>query len=83
MEKKLFYRVCHKDTLQGLWYDYKGLFTGKIHNEFDFCTHNKLKMDFDSHLIFLLFWPLQYRYHHNYKQFEHPIHQNYTNYNQY
>jgi hypothetical protein len=51
MEKKLFYRVCHKDTLQGLWYDYKGLFTGKIHNEFDFCTHNKLKMDFDDKLV--------------------------------
>jgi hypothetical protein len=26
--KKTFYRVCHKDTLQGLWYDYQGNFTG-------------------------------------------------------
>ena len=51
MENKLFYRVCHKDTLQGLWYDYKGLFTGKIHGEFDFCTHNKLEMDFDDEIV--------------------------------
>ena len=51
MEKKLFYRVCHKDTLQGLWYDYKGLFTGYIHNEFDFCAHNKLEMDFDDEIV--------------------------------
>ena len=51
MENKLFYRVCHKDTLQGLWYDYKGLFTGKIHQEFDFCTHNKLEMDFDDEIV--------------------------------
>ena len=51
MEKKIFYRVCHKDTLQGLWYDYKGLFTGYIHNEFDFCTHNKLEMDFDDEIV--------------------------------
>lgn len=51
MKNKLFYRVCHKDTLQGLWYDYKGLFTGKIHQEFDFCTHNKLEMDFDEEIV--------------------------------
>ena len=51
MENKLFYRVCHKETLQGLWYDYKGLFTGKIHQEFDFCTHNKLEMDFDDEIV--------------------------------
>jgi hypothetical protein len=51
MEKKLFYRVCHKDTLQGLWYDYKGLFTGQIHGIFDFCTNNKLEMDFDEDIV--------------------------------
>jgi len=51
MENKLFYRVCHKDTLQGLWYDYKGKFTGLIHNELDFCMHNKLEMDFDDEIV--------------------------------
>lgn len=51
MENKLFYRVCHKDTLQGLWYDYKGNFTGLIHNEFDFCTNSKLAMDFDEDIV--------------------------------
>ncbi len=51
MENKLFYRVCHKDTLQGLWYDYKGKFTGLIHNELDFCMHNKLEMDFDNEIV--------------------------------
>lgn len=49
--KKKFYRVCHKDTLQGLWYDYKGEFTGLIHNDFNFCLNNELKMDFDPEIV--------------------------------
>lgn len=47
---KRFYRVCHKETLQGLWYDQSGLFTGFIHGKFNFCTNSSLKMDFDSEL---------------------------------
>ena len=51
MSKKIYYRVCHKDTLQGLWYDYKGSFTGLIHGKFNFCINNKLEMDFDEELV--------------------------------
>ncbi len=51
MENNIFYRVCHKDTLQGLWYDYKGQFTGLIHNEFDFCLNNELEMEFDEEIV--------------------------------
>jgi hypothetical protein len=49
--KKRFFRVCHKDTLQGLWYDYQGRFTGLIHDEFSFCENSDLKMDFDPDLV--------------------------------
>ena len=48
---KKFYRVCNKETLQGLWYDYKGQFTGLIHEEFGFCTNTKLEMDFDEEIV--------------------------------
>jgi hypothetical protein len=48
---KEYYRVCHKDTLQGLWYDFSGDFTGLIHGEFNFCVNNQLKMDFDNELV--------------------------------
>lgn len=48
---KTFYRVCNLNTMQGLWYDYKGEFTGLIHNEFNFCTNNQLKMDFDPEIV--------------------------------
>jgi hypothetical protein len=50
MSKK-FYRVCHKDTLQGLWYDYQGQFTGLIHNDFNFCANKDLEMDFDPEIV--------------------------------
>jgi hypothetical protein len=50
-EPKKYYRVCHKETLQGLWYDYKGEFTGLIHNDFNFCANNKLEMDFDPEIV--------------------------------
>lgn len=47
---KKFYRVCNPDTQQGLWYQFNGEFTGLIHNEFNFCKNNELKMDFDDEL---------------------------------
>lgn len=46
-----YYRVCNIKTHQGLWYDYQGVFTGLIHNEFNFCLNYKLKMDFDPEII--------------------------------
>jgi hypothetical protein len=46
-----YYRVCHKDTHQGLWYDYKGGFTGLIHDKFNFCKNNQLRMDFDEEIV--------------------------------
>ena len=49
--KKIYYRVCHKDTLQGLWYTFNGDFTGLIHNEFNFCQNKDLKMDFDEEIV--------------------------------
>lgn len=51
MSKNKFYRVCHKETLQGLWYDYKGQFTGLIHNDFNFCANKDLEMDFDPEIV--------------------------------
>lgn len=51
MEKKIFYRVCNTESLKGLWYDFKGEFTGLIHEDFDFCINSSLKMDFDPELI--------------------------------
>ena len=51
METKLFYRVANIKTQQGLWYDFKGNFTGLIHNEFNFCMNNKLQMPFDDKIV--------------------------------
>ena len=48
---KTFYRVCNPDSEQGLWYDYKGNFTGLIHDKFDFCANSKLEMPFDDELV--------------------------------
>ncbi len=50
-DKKKFYRVCNTETLRGLWYDFKGDFTGIIHEDFKFCLNSSLKMDFDSELV--------------------------------
>ncbi len=50
-EPQIFYRVCNQHTLRGLWYDYNGNFTGIIHNEFNFCKHKDLEMDFDPELV--------------------------------
>lgn len=48
---KTFYRVCNSETKQGLWYNQSGVFTGLIHNEFNFCLNSKLEMDFDTELV--------------------------------
>lgn len=48
---KKFYRVCNPQTEQGLWYDFKGNFTGLIHDKFSFCENSGLAMDFDPELI--------------------------------
>lgn len=48
---KKFYRVSSPATEQGLWYDFKGNFTGLIHNEFDFCKNSSLEMPFDQDLV--------------------------------
>jgi len=50
-ETKKFYRVPNKKTEQGLWYDFKGNFTGLIHNEYNFCANKDLAMDFDEELV--------------------------------
>lgn len=51
MRNKIFYRVCNEDTQQGLWYSFNGDFTGMIHDKFNFCGNNNLKMDFDEELV--------------------------------
>jgi len=49
--KKTFYRIANTETNQGLWYDSKGIFTGLIHNEYNFCTNNELPMPFDNEIV--------------------------------
>ena len=49
--EKLFYRVCHEETFQGLWYTFEGNFAGLIHKDFNFCLHNELAMDFDEEIV--------------------------------
>ena len=49
--KKIFYRVANTETEQGLWYDFKGQFTGLIHSKFDFCMNTKLPMPFDPNIV--------------------------------
>lgn len=51
MKPKLFYRVSNNSTEQGLWYDFKGNFTGLIHTTFNFCTNNKLPMPYDPSIV--------------------------------
>jgi hypothetical protein len=48
MKLKVFYRVANNTTKQGLWYDFKGNFTGVIHTKFDFCMNSTLLMPYDS-----------------------------------
>lgn len=51
MESKRFYRVCNPESEQGLWYNFKGNFTGLIHDKFSFCRSTSLEMPFDEELI--------------------------------
>ena len=46
-----YYRVANEVTKQGLWYNSEGVFTGLIHNKFNFCKHKDLPMDFDPDLV--------------------------------
>ena len=50
-ESKLFYRVANQETQQGLWYDFKGNFTGFIHGRFNFCTNSQLPMPYDPNIV--------------------------------
>ncbi len=47
----IFYRVAHRNTKQGLWYDSDGKFTGLIHKVFDFCANRELPMPFDPDIV--------------------------------
>lgn len=51
VNKKTFYRVCNINTGQGLWYKPNGIFSGLIHDEFNFCKNKDLEMDFDLELV--------------------------------
>ncbi|HEX8833976.1 MAG TPA: hypothetical protein VF719_07230 [Abditibacteriaceae bacterium] len=51
---KRFFRVNHEGTQQGLWYNFRGEFTGLIHDRFSFCQNRELRMEFDPELIGLL-----------------------------
>lgn len=48
---KVFYRVAHINTKQGLWYNESGDFTGLIHTVFDFCKNKELQMPFDAEIV--------------------------------
>lgn len=50
VKTKTFYRVCHENTKQGLWYCPEGTFTGLIHDKFKFCKNSTLEMHFDEEL---------------------------------
>jgi hypothetical protein len=51
VNKKTYFRVCHRETLQGLWYAFNGEFTGLIHTDFSFCQNNELIMEFDEEIV--------------------------------
>lgn len=51
MGKKIFYRVANTETEQGLWYSFKGEFTGLIHSKFDFCMNKDLPMPYDEDIV--------------------------------
>lgn len=48
---KTFFRVANIATEQGLWYDQNGVFTGLIHETFNFCQNTDLKMPFDPEVV--------------------------------
>jgi len=49
MDVKTFYRVGNIKTLQGLWYDKRGEFTGLIHR-YPSCKSSKLPMPYDDEI---------------------------------
>lgn len=49
--KDIYYRIAHKDTGQGVWYDWNGKFTGLIHDKLSFCSNNKLTMPYDNNIV--------------------------------
>lgn len=51
MGKKIFYRVGNVESEQGLWYDFKGNFTGLIHDKYDFCTNSDLPMPYEEGVV--------------------------------
>lgn len=48
---RTFYRVANLDHGDGLWYNRKGEFTGKIHDEFSFCKNHALPMPYDESIL--------------------------------
>lgn len=49
--EKIFFRVGHIETKQGLWYDQEGDFTGLIHTKsLSFCKNKDLQMPFDENI---------------------------------
>lgn len=48
---KKFYILSNIETEQGLWYDFKGNFTGIIQTKFTFCKNNDLPMPFDQNIV--------------------------------
>lgn len=51
MKDRLFLRVGHIDSEQGLWYDRNGEFTGHIHDIYSFCRNSGLLMPFDDKVV--------------------------------
>lgn len=49
-EIKQFYRIANPNG-EGVWYDRSGNFTGRIHNEFNFCKNSELEMEFDETIV--------------------------------
>ena len=48
--QKIFYRIGNDKNRQGLWYDYMGNYTGRIHDEFSFCKSSVLPMPYDEEI---------------------------------
>lgn len=52
MERKLFYRVENPDTVDGLWYNKDGTYTGRIHTEeFSQLRLCELPMPYDEEIL--------------------------------
>jgi hypothetical protein len=46
-----FYRVANVQHCNGLWYNRDGVFTGRIHKEFNFCKNHELQMPYDESIV--------------------------------